>query len=251
MATRTFQIPLLTGRTPEGDPIIGGGDGAPGTFTAYLDPWDDGYCTLVAQWASGNTQTSTLVLPFVLPQDYVAGSNAQLGVNALALLVDGALGTHTLAAKVWRMLPGQGLDAPYGVNLVTTSTQVLATSWDNYAFTLDGQDLVPGDRLLVVLRTVIQETQNGQARAGIGKVGVTVECEDLMDAGNVAGINVDSTGGQLPLAKALEVIVARCVGDLAYDSETGVVTFKGRDAETPVATVKLTGGGARQDSTIP
>ena len=67
----------------------------------------------------------------------------------------------------------------------------------------------------------------------------------------VAEINVDSTGGELTLAKALEVIVARCVGDLTYSSETGVATFKGRDAQTPVATVQLTGGGNRTGSSIP
>jgi len=67
----------------------------------------------------------------------------------------------------------------------------------------------------------------------------------------VQELNVDSTGGQLSMAKALEVTVARCVGDLAYNASSGVVTFYGRDGATTVATVKLTGGGNRTESAIP
>lgn len=63
-------------------------------------------------------------------------------------------------------------------------------------------------------------------------------------------INIDSTGGQLSVAKALEVIVARCVGNLSYQDETGVASFLGRDGQTAIATVKLTGGGNRTESSI-
>ncbi len=69
-------------------------------------------------------------------------------------------------------------------------------------------------------------------------------------AEGVADINVDSTGGQLSLAKALEAVAARCVGNLTYDAATSVATFYGRDGATPVATVKLTGGGNRTESSI-
>jgi hypothetical protein len=71
-----------------------------------------------------------------------------------------------------------------------------------------------------------------------------------IDPDDIAAINVDSTGGTLSLAKALETIVARCVGNLSYEAETGVATFFGRDGQTTLATVKLTGGGNRTESTI-
>jgi hypothetical protein len=74
---------------------------------------------------------------------------------------------------------------------------------------------------------------------------------DIFSDLDLGSINVDSTGGQLTLAKALEVIAARCVGNLAYDADTGEVTFYGRDGQTPVATVTLTGGGNRTDSSVP
>jgi hypothetical protein len=74
---------------------------------------------------------------------------------------------------------------------------------------------------------------------------------DVFSDLDLGGINVDSTGGTLTLKKAIEALVARGVGNLAYDNDTGVVTLYGRDGETPVATVKLTGGGNRAESDIP
>ncbi|MGA2265402.1 MAG: hypothetical protein ABSH10_03115 [Phycisphaerae bacterium] len=66
----------------------------------------------------------------------------------------------------------------------------------------------------------------------------------------IAAINVDSTGGTLSLAKAVEALVARSVGNADYNAAGGVVTFRGRNGTTPVATLKLTGGGNRTESTI-
>jgi hypothetical protein len=71
-----------------------------------------------------------------------------------------------------------------------------------------------------------------------------------IDPDALAAVNVDSTGGELTLAKALEAIVARCVGNLSYNTETGVATFFGRDGQTTITTVKLTGGGNRTESAI-
>jgi hypothetical protein len=67
---------------------------------------------------------------------------------------------------------------------------------------------------------------------------------------SVLGLNIDSTGGTLSLAKALEALVARELGNLAYDADTGVLTFYGRDGVTAIGTVKLTGQGNRSESTI-
>ena len=50
--------------------------------------------------------------------------------------------------------------------------------------------------------------------------------------------NIDSTGGSLSLAKAVEAVVARSVGNADYNTDSGVVTFLGRDGATPVASVK-------------
>ena len=67
----------------------------------------------------------------------------------------------------------------------------------------------------------------------------------------IAAIDVDSGAGTLTLAKALEVLIARAVGNLSYNASTGVLTLLARDGTTPVATVKCTGGGNRTESTIP
>ncbi|MCJ7545019.1 MAG: hypothetical protein MUP47_10760 [Phycisphaerae bacterium] len=249
MAMRSVDVDLATGRTSCGDPIIGGEAGSPGSFSFSWIGWSDFAQLLVSQYACANTKTSTMGFSLVLPLDYVAGTDLELAIHArVYLLPEAVLASSTFDAQLCRLTAnGEG-----ATDLVTTAAQTFSEGWADYAFDVNGAALAPGDRVLVILQTVVQETGGEEsAIAHIGEVKLNLECEDGMNAQEVANINVDSTGGTLTLAKALEAIVARCVGDLAYDSQSGVVTFYGRDGQTPVATVKLTGGGVRQDSNIP
>jgi hypothetical protein len=67
----------------------------------------------------------------------------------------------------------------------------------------------------------------------------------------VKAINVDSTGGQaISAGKCLEVLLSRAIGNATYDPAAAVNTLMGRDGATPIASVKLTGSGNRQQSTI-
>jgi len=71
----------------------------------------------------------------------------------------------------------------------------------------------------------------------------------LASLGEAAGaINVDSTGGNLALTKAIEALVAACVGKAAYDPATGVVTFKGRNGTSTIVQVTCDGSGNRTAS---
>jgi hypothetical protein len=253
MATRTMHIALTAGRSPPwGDPIFGGGDGVPGAFTACFSLQGPKHFCLTGRELEGEgSEDSVGVFEVVLPPDYKAGTDGELVINAGVFGEDQG-SDSTIDAEAWRL---RDSDRHLG-DVVTTPAQSLAKAnfvdpWPNYTFQLDGTDLQPGDRLLLVVKTVAVSSAWNLC-SEVGEIKLNLECEDTgMNADDVAAINVDSTGGSLTLAKAMEVIVARCVGDLAYNSQTEVVTFYGRDGQSPVATVKLIGGGVRQDSQIP
>ena len=61
---------------------------------------------------------------------------------------------------------------------------------------------------------------------------------------------IDSTGGSLTLAKAVEALLAWSMGKCVYDAATGVATYYGIDGTTIIVTTPLTGGGNRSKQTI-
>lgn len=67
---------------------------------------------------------------------------------------------------------------------------------------------------------------------------------------NLLWQNIDSTGGTLSAAKAIEVLLAGLFGLAGYDAETGVWSVKGRDGQTTLAEITLTGQGNRTSTTI-
>ena len=68
-------------------------------------------------------------------------------------------------------------------------------------------------------------------------------------AADGAGI-IDSTGGTVTMAKAVEALLAFAGGKCSYDAATGIATYYGRDCVTVILTTPLLGGGNRDDSTI-
>jgi len=83
---------------------------------------------------------------------------------------------------------------------------------------------------------------------------------DLIDAPNATALeaiaaaagalDVDSTEEGLTLKKAIEALVAACLGKAAYDADTGTVTFRGRDGATTIVTVTAAQSGNRTASSI-
>jgi hypothetical protein len=62
--------------------------------------------------------------------------------------------------------------------------------------------------------------------------------------------NIDSTGGTLSMAKAVEAILAWAGGKASYDAATGIATYYGQDGVTVILTTPLLGGGNRNAPTI-
>jgi len=69
-------------------------------------------------------------------------------------------------------------------------------------------------------------------------------------AGVEAQGNIDSTGGQLSLAKAIEAMLAWMGGRCVYDPETGIASYYGQDGLTVILSTPLLGGGNRDEPTI-
>jgi hypothetical protein len=74
----------------------------------------------------------------------------------------------------------------------------------------------------------------------------------LSPSDSVAGFagNVDSTGGSLTMAKAVEALVAWATGKCVYNAATGVASYYGQDGDTVIVLSPLLGGGNRDEPTI-
>jgi hypothetical protein len=242
MATKTLILPFFAGRLAS-NAIL---PSLPSSGGLYLI----GSVLSTEDWSTQGAVTDEARFEVTLPGRYQAGTNGSLRAT-VAMQRDSA---SCAAAIDMELLRIGNSDNSYG-DVVTTAAQTVSAHptgeapWPYYEFAFDGSDLQPGDRLLLKLKIAL--TSDGyNVFAEVGQLEMDYEDQD-MNADDLANINVDSTGGQLTLAKALEVIAARCVGNLAYDGDSGEVTFYGRDGQTPVASVKLTGGGNRTQSEIP
>ncbi len=107
---------------------------------------------VVGEAAQSNTKTDDLLVAYVLPKTYIAGANITVTVNA-KVAGSGTPGTATLAVKAYRTAN----DGTQGSN-IGPSAQNLTTTATDYAFTITGTTLNPGDRVILELETVIQET---------------------------------------------------------------------------------------------
>jgi hypothetical protein len=107
---------------------------------------------LAGEAANTNTKTDDVIFEALLPATYVAGDDVTVTVNA-KVAGAGTPGTKTLAVKAYRT----ATDGSQGAN-IGPAAQALTTANADYAFAVAGASLSPGDRLLIELEAVIQET---------------------------------------------------------------------------------------------
>lgn len=107
---------------------------------------------LAGEAANGNTKTDDAIYEVTLPGSYEAGANLTVTVNA-KVAGTGTPGTKTLAVKAYRTAN----DGTQGSNL-GPAAQAITTSNADYAFTIAGATLNPGDRVVLELEAVLQET---------------------------------------------------------------------------------------------
>jgi hypothetical protein len=108
---------------------------------------------LLGASATGLTRTNTATYEVTLPSSYIPGRDVTLTASANRTGT-GTAGTNTVDFAAYRIAD----DGTQGADLVTTTAQAITGTAADYAFTVTGTGLVPGDRLLLSVVTVMQET---------------------------------------------------------------------------------------------
>ncbi len=168
-ALTSCPVPLMLCRNADGT-VMDAGGGA-GKFYIHSFGWGSGHLMLEGQAAQGNTEIDTLSFEFVLPPEYVAGADVELIVHARRS-GSGTPGTCTIDAEVFE------LDDTGTAGVIrSSSTKDLTGSWADHAFDdIAVTGLAPGDRLIVFLRTSVQETGGTSSMNGqIGSVTVKMD----------------------------------------------------------------------------
>lgn len=163
--TGTFRqpVPLMLGRSATG--LVLDATGGAGLFKIAETPGTSGF--LQGEDANNNTKTDNVIFEVPLPNTYVGAANITAAVYA-KLTGAGTPGTKTLAVKAYRQL-ATGLQ---GANL-GPAAQAIVAAGSTLSFTITGATLLPGERLIVGIETVLQETASSALAAQIGSVTLT------------------------------------------------------------------------------
>ncbi len=157
-ALARYQVPLMGCRNADGTCLDA--TGGAGKLSIHNYGWGVGHLALEGESAQGNTKTDTLCFEFVLPPEFVGAADAQLVVHA-RYAGSGTAGTCTIDAEVYE------LDDEGTATVIRSSgTNSLTSSWADHTFdNITTTDLVCGDRLMVLLRTAVQETGGSNSLA--------------------------------------------------------------------------------------
>lgn len=155
---------LLDAFSQDGAPMAAAA--AAGDFGLTCTPGTALY--LVGEAANNNTKTDKALFEFLVPQEYVAGEDLVVTVNC-DLDGAGTSGTKTIDCEAWvQANAGTGT-----TDLCATAAQTFSATAADYAFTLTGTTVLPGDRLLIQLTMVLQETAATAINGRINSVRVS------------------------------------------------------------------------------
>ncbi len=153
------RLQLLHGRNDNGTVLDA--TGASGTFNVANTTGTS--LLLSTEGAKNNTKTDLVIFDWVVPQFYKAGDNLAVTVNAKAVANGGTLGTKTVLAKAYKLADA----GTSGADLIAASASALTTNAADYAFTITGTSLSPGDRVVIQLTAVCQETANAGSNSTV------------------------------------------------------------------------------------
>jgi hypothetical protein len=108
---------------------------------------------LLGEAATSNTKTDVALVEAAVPAGYIAGNTITATVNA-QLNGTGTPGTKTVLLGAYKVSPNGVMSA----NLVTASAQAITAAAADYAFPIPAGSVNPGDRLLLSVTAVTQET---------------------------------------------------------------------------------------------
>ena len=155
-------LPLLSGRNSDGSVLAAAA--ASGKFGVTVSLGTS--ISLVTEAANSSTKTDIVLFDVVLPRNYIAGQSITVTVNTAYTLGSGTVGTHTLAAAAYKTAS----DGTQGSTIVSTSAATVPAAAADVTHTITGTTLSPGDRLILALTLVIQDTGGSNITANINSV---------------------------------------------------------------------------------
>lgn len=106
----------------------------------------------------GASHTRIIVREWKVPSGYVSGTNITFRINCHYT------GPGTVGARTITLLANKlGNDGLEGANLVTTAAQNVSNTATDYLCTINGAGLVQGDRLMLRVQFILQETGGASA----------------------------------------------------------------------------------------
>ncbi len=121
---------------------------------------------LVSQAANSTTVSPIALFDIVLPRNYVAGQNITVTVNSQYVLGGGTIGTHTINANAYRTAS----NGTQGADMINVSAGSVGAAAADLSFTIVGTSLNPGDRVILQLAMVIQDTAGSAITGQINSV---------------------------------------------------------------------------------
>lgn len=162
-ALQVYGIPLQTLKNDDGSTLAAAA--AAGKFGISSGGLGTGTLTLDGEAASGNSKTSTAMFEFALPPEYVAAGDVSLCVKVYE-----SVGAATVATTFSCEVYESDAEGGVGSDLAgTPDVTDVTTAWQLSTTAITAAGLVAGDRLVVFLRIVCNDT--GAAVGTIAQIG--------------------------------------------------------------------------------
>ena len=155
-ALERYPISLMSG-VRNADGTVLDATGASTKFKIVPGGYGSGTLTLQGRNANNSTQTDTLCFEFAIPPEYDDSADVKLVVHCRVNDSAGTVGTKTVDAEVYELTDAGAV----GSDICATTIQTISNSFADYTFTITDAGLVGGDRIIVFVRAVIQETASG------------------------------------------------------------------------------------------
>ncbi len=153
-----------------GDATVMDATGGAAAFNLNSGGFGVGTMTIETEAAAADTKTDTLMFEFVMPPEYVASGDVKLVLHARE--TDEAQASTTLSAEVYE---SDGEAAVSGNLYNAFDNTDITTSWQTCTSTVTDANLVAGDRLIVFIRMVVDDTAGAGGQAEIGKI--EIQCD--------------------------------------------------------------------------
>ena len=154
IALQRLAIPIDALRYSDGViPVATAAAGKPGI---KMGGWGAGTGYFQGENAKNTTKTEYLAFDFRLPESYDDGQDIKAGINCRVNQDGGTISVKTVDVEVYKAADA----GTVGSDICATAAQNIDTSFAEYLFVITATGLVRGDRLRVLVKTVVTETAN-------------------------------------------------------------------------------------------